>query len=118
MTRKPEAAGDRLPLLITIGLFVVMLASLPLVLRLDDGVDADRPMYLDVERMKNLQTSYVATGESPIEATLSGGESVSIGKSKFITSDGVTLTVRATEKDGFCISARDEEGATTERCSE
>lgn len=105
-------------MLITVGLFVLMLACLPLALRLDSAVDGDRPMYLDMERMKVMQTIYIATGESPVETKLGDGESVMIGKKEFTVSEGVTLAVRATQKDAFCITAHNQEGARSERCSE
>lgn len=116
--RTPQVSGDRLPLLITTGVFVVLLACLPLVLRLDNGVDGDRAMYHDMERMAGLQTAYVDTGQPPVEAQLSDGQSVMIGIEEFVVSDGVRLTVRATDEDDFCISASNSEGARSERCSD
>ena len=117
--RTSQESGDRLPFLITVGVFVVMLACLPLVLRVDAEIDGDRPMYLDMERMLNLQTGYVATtGQPPVETRLSGGESVVIGETEFVASDGVTLNVRTTDEGSFCISANNQEGTSSERCSE
>jgi hypothetical protein len=116
--RTPQVSGDRLPLLITIGVFVGLLACLPLALMLDSATDGDRPMFHDMERMAGLQRVYVLTGEPPVETQLSRGESVMIGTKKFVVSDGVTLTVRATDEDDFCVSASNSEGARSERCSE
>lgn len=118
MKRSAQGSGDRLPLLITVGVFIVLLACLPLVLRLDDVVDSDRPMYHDMEQMLGLQAAYVATGAPPIEARLEGGQSVMIGEKEFTTSGGVTLVVRAVAKDSFCISATNQHGAKSERCSD
>lgn len=116
--RTPQESGDRLPLLITIGVFVVMLACLPLAFRLDAAIDGDRPMYHDMERMQGLQAAYIATGQPPVETQLRGGQSVVIGETEFVASDGVTLSVRTTEDGSFCVSASNEEGASSERCSE
>lgn len=118
MTKPLRAPGDRFPLLITVGLFAALLLCIPLVLMTDDRVDSDRPMYKNVDRMLVLQTSYVATGQPVIETRLSEGASVVIGDTTFTTSDGVTLSVVATEGDDFCVSARNQAGTTTERCSE
>lgn len=115
--RPPRASGDRLPLLVTVGVFVVMLACLPLVLMVDGAIDGDRPMYHDMERMAGLQETLVATGRPPVEGQVSGGESLEIGAKPFVASDGVTLTVRATDEDDFCITASNADGAEAERCS-
>jgi len=116
--RNPQVPGDRLPLLITAAVFVVLLACLPPVLRLDNGLDSDRPMYQDMERMRALQSIYIATGQPPVETKLRDGDAVMIGTTEFIVSDGVTLTVRATKDDAFCISASNQDGTKSKRCSE
>jgi hypothetical protein len=116
--RTHQVSGDRLPMLITLGVFLVLLACLPLALMLDHSVDGDRPMFHDMERMAQLQTAYVATGQPPVEADLTDGESVMIGTTEFVVSEGVTLAVRATDGDDFCISASNSAGASSERCSE
>lgn len=118
MKRTPQVSGDRLPLLITIVVFVVMLGCLPLVLMLDTGIDGDRPMYHDMDDMERLQSTYIATGQPPVEVQLSDGQSVTIGETEFTVSNGVTLTVRTTQDYSFCITARNEEGATSKRCSD
>jgi hypothetical protein len=116
--RTPQESGDRVPLLITIAVFVVLLACLPLVLMLDKGIDSDRPMYHDMDDMLRLQATYIATGQPPVEVQLSDGQSTKIGETTFTVSDGVTLTVRATQDDAFCVTASNKEGATSERCSD
>lgn len=118
MQRTGVVSSDRLPILITAGVFVVMAACVPLVLRLDDAIDADRAMYHDMESMLGLQNAYIATGEPPIEVDLADGESVMIGERKFTVSPGVALTLRATDGDAFCIIASTDEGAASQRCTD
>lgn len=119
MKRSPRATSDRLPQLVTIALFAVTLVSIPLALMMDERIDGDRSMYSDVQRMLALQGTYVvATGQPAIEARLSDGESVTIGDESFTVSDGVTLTVERTEANVFCVTARNESGAKTQRCND
>lgn len=118
MKRSSQVSGDRLPVLITLAVFLVLVACLPVVRWLDTGIDSDRPMYHDMERMQGLQAAYIATGEPPVEVELREGESVDIGATEFTVSDGVTLAVRAEEGYAFCVVASNEDGATAERCTE
>ncbi len=118
MNQGLKSPGDRLPLLITIGVFVVMLLCLPLVLRMDEGLDRERPMYADMVRMENMQTLNIANGGRPVEADLSGGDTVEVGAQEFVTSPGVRLVVRATDKNSYCIRVSNEFGAkSSEHCS-
>jgi hypothetical protein len=118
VTQRATTPGDRLPLLITIGVFVVMLACLPLVWMLDADLDEDRPMYHDMARMLTYQTAHIAGGGSPVETTVSDGELVKVGAEKFTASSGVTVVVRATDQDSFCVGASNDLGEkATERCS-
>lgn len=118
MTQRLSTPGDRLPLLITIGVFVVMLACLPLVWMLDGNTDEDRPMYQDMLRMESMQRLLVANEERPVATTVSDGETARIGGQDFVASPGVTVVVRATDADSFCVSASNDLGAQgLERCS-
>ena len=73
---------DNASVLITIAAFVLLLACLPLALRLDEGIDRDRPMYTDLSRMATLQNaSLVATG-AVVPVELSGGETAEIGEQR------------------------------------
>ena len=79
MTKRATTPGDRVPLLITVGVFVVMLACLPLVWMLDADLDEDRSMYEDMLRMQTYQAEHIANDGSPVETTVSDGESVKVG---------------------------------------
>jgi len=119
VTKRATTQGDRVPLLITIGVFVVMLACLPLVRMLDDDLDEDRSMYEDMSRMQTYQAAHVANAGRPVETTVSDGESVRVGAEEFIASPGVTVVVRATDEDSYCVSASNDLGEkASERCSE
>jgi hypothetical protein len=119
VTKRATTPGDRVPLLITVGVFVVMLACLPLVWMLDDDLDEDRPMYQDMLRMQTYQAEHIDNDGAPVEATVSDGESIEVGAEEFIASPGVTVVVRATDKDSFCVSASNDLGEkASERCSE
>lgn len=117
MNQRASTSGDRLPLLITIGVFLVMLACVPLVLMLDDNIDEDRPMYLDLLRMQDYQAAHIANDGSPVETTVSDGENVEVGAEEFEASPGVTIVVRATDSNSFCVSASNDLGEEAERCS-
>lgn len=117
MNQRLSTHGDRLPLLIAIGVFVVMVACLPLVWMLDGNTDENRPMYQDMLRMEQMQNALVVN-EPPVEATVSDGRSVVIGAQEFTASAGVTVVVRATGSDSFCVSASNDLGERAEeRCS-
>jgi hypothetical protein len=105
--------ADNASILITVAAFAVLLACLPLALRLDDRIDRDRPMYLDLSRMAALQNaSLVATG-AVVPVELSGGESADIGEQEFVASEGVSVVVRGVEGDtAYCISVRNEHGSS------
>lgn len=117
MNQRASTSGDRLPLLITIGVFLVMLACLPLVLMLDDNIDEDRPMYQDLLRMQNFQTVHIANDGRPVETTVADGEKVKVGAEEFEASSGVTVVVRATDRNSFCVTASNDLGEKAERCS-
>lgn len=118
MNQRLKNPGDRLPLFITIGIFVVMLACLPIVSMMDASHDEDRPTYQDMLRMENLQRLLVANKERPVATTVTGGESVDIGPDTFKSSPGVTVVVRVVDKDSFCVSASNDRGVEAkERCS-
>lgn len=105
-------------MIITIGVFVVMLACLPLAMMLDAGLDEDRPVYEDVLRMQTYQAAAVPIG-GPVETTVSDGESVMVGANEFVASPGVTVVVRAVDEDSFCVSASNDHGVQSEEhCSE
>jgi len=119
VNQRSRTPGDRLPLLIAIGVFAVMLACLPLVWLLDGTVDEDRPMYQDMLRMQSFQTVHIANGGQPVEATVADGETVAVGSSEFIASPGVKIVVRAVDADSYCIRASNDLGEkSSERCSE
>lgn len=118
VNQRVPTQGDRLPLLITIGVFVVMLACLPLVWMLDADIDEDRPMYQDMLRMQNLQALNVVNEGRPEDVTATDGEAVKVGASEFTASPGVTVVVRAVDENSFCVSASNDLGERAERCSE
>ena len=105
-------------MLITIGAFVVLLACLPLARMLDASLDDDRPVFQDVLLMQTYQVANIANDGRPVEATVSDGESVEVGSHTFVASPGVTVVVRATGKNSFCVSASNDDGVKSqERCS-
>lgn len=117
MKRISDASGDRLPFLITAAVFVLMLICIPLVLRVDDGVDTNRPMYMDMAKMQGMQQAYITTtGQPPIETKLTDGKSLTIGDNEFTPSAGVTMGVRAIKDDDYCITASNDAGAKSQRC--
>lgn len=118
MNQSASNPGDRLPLLITIGIFVVMLACVPLVLMLDNNIDEDRPMYQDLLRMQTYQSDHIFNGGSLVETTVADGETVEVGAKPFEASAGVTIVVRATDSDTWCVTASNDLGEKAERCSE
>lgn len=119
MTKRATSPGDRVPLLITIGVFLVMLACLPLVWMLDEDLDEDRSMYEDMLRMQTYQAEHIDNDGRPVETTVSDGKSVEVGAEKFIASPGVTVVVRAIDEDSYCVSASNDRGKkASERCSE
>ncbi len=119
MNQRASISGDRLPLFITIGIFVLMLLCLPLVLNLARDLDDDRPMYQDMQLMLSYQAAHIANEGRPVETTVSDGESVTVGANEFTASPGVTVVVRATDKDSFCVSASNDHGVKSpEHCSE
>lgn len=119
MNQRASTPGERIPLLITIGVFVVMLACVPVAWALDRGLDEDRPMYVDMLRMQNMQTGLIANKERPVEATVSDGGTVEIGAHKFTASAGVTVVVRVVDKNSFCVRASNDQGLESEeRCTE
>ncbi|WP_310530025.1 hypothetical protein [Nocardioides sp.] len=118
MNERATTPGDRLPLLITVGVFVVMVAFLPLVWMLDRGLEDDRPMYQDMLRMQTYQAAHIANGGRPVEATVSDGGSVKVGSNDFVASPGVALVVRAVDGNSYCISASNADGLKSpEHCS-
>lgn len=97
--------------LITVGAFVLLLLCVPLVLRLDEGIDRNRPMYSDLSRMASLQEASLADTGSVVPVELSGGESVMIGEVEFVASDGVSVVVRGVDGDtAYCITTSNEHG--------
>lgn len=118
MNQSASNPGDRLPLLITIGVFLVMLACAPLVLMLDDNIDEDRPMYQDLLRMQTFQVAHIVNDGLPVEGTVSDGEKVTVGANEFVASPGVTIVVRATDGTTFCVTASNDLGEKAERCSQ
>ena len=118
MNQRATTTGDRLPLFITIGVFIVLLACLPLVRMLDANIDEDRPMFQDMLRMQTFQALHIANDGRPVEATVTDGEKIDVGAKEFIASPGVTIVVRATGKTSYCVSASNDLGAkAAERCT-
>jgi hypothetical protein len=104
---------DNASVLITIAAFVLLLACLPLALRLDEGIDRDRPMYTDLSRMATLQNASLVTTGAAVPVELSGGETAEIGEQEFVASEGVSIVVTGVDDDtGYCISVSNEHGAS------
>src|SRR5262245_24428655 len=81
----------------------VVVAFIPLAIRIDDGMDRSRNVYQDLVEMAELQ--YQATLESgdahPVEVR--PGESVAVGGSRFATHSDVTLRVEVHDS-GYCVA--------------
>ena len=119
MKRDSFIHADNATGLVTAAILVLMLLCLPLALRLDNGIDRDRPMYSDLSRMTVLQNKSIADTGRVVPAQLSGGESVKIGSDEFVASDGVSVDVRGLAGDtAYCITVRNEHGSESdEHCS-
>jgi len=97
---------------------LLLLAALPLVLRFDAANDRQRSMFLDVERLAELQTDHLKANGTAVPADLGPGESILVGGQTFTTSPGTTLQVTASE-GGYCIQASNEHGDSTRpRCGD
>lgn len=119
MSEREKIAGDRVPLIITVGIFVVLLICLPLAWLLDESHDGNRPLYEDLLTMQNLQGSLVFNKEPPVAVTVSDGESEEIGNLTFTASDGVTVVVRVIDDNSFCVSGSNDNGVKSpERCND
>lgn len=104
--------------LITLAVFAVLLACLPLTLRLDERIDRNRPMYDDLARMTAVQAKSLAATGKVVPVQLSGGESVTIADTEYVASDGVTVDVRGVDGDtAYCIAVSNQYGAKSEHCS-
>lgn len=104
---------DNASVLITIAAFVLLLACLPLALRLDESIDRDRPMYTDLSRMATLQNASLVTTGAVVPVELSGGETAEIGEQEFVASEGVSIVVVGVDGDtGYCISVSNEYDAS------
>lgn len=116
MKRISELSDDRLPFLVTAAVFLLMLAFIPLVLRMDDRIDSNRPMYMDMLKMQTMQQGYFGTTGTVLKTRLSDGKSLTIGENVFTPSAGVTISVREPEDGVMCINASNDAGAKSQRC--
>ena len=119
MSRDGILKADNASVLITVGAFVLLLACLPLAVRLDESIDANRPMYADLSRMTALQDANLVANGTVVPVELSGGESVQVGEQEFVASDGVSIVVRGVDDDtAYCITVSNEHGEESdEHCS-
>jgi hypothetical protein len=111
--------ADNASVLITAAAFVLLLACLPLALRLDDSIDRNRPMYDDLSRMALMQDANLLANGTVVPVELSGGESVMVGEQEFVASDGVSVVVRGVDDDtAYCITTSNQYGEQSqEHCS-
>lgn len=111
--------ADNASVLITAAAFVLLLACLPLALRLDDSIDRNRPMYDDLSRMSLMQDANLLANGTVVPVELSGGESVMVGEQEFVASDGVSVVVRGVDDDtAYCITTSNQYGEQSqEHCS-
>jgi hypothetical protein len=105
--------------LITAGIFLLMLVCLPLVLRIDEVVDRNRPMYTTLSRMTLAQDKSLLDTGKVVPVQLSGGESATIGTVDFVSGPGVSVVVRGLDGDtAYCVTVSNEHGAESdEHCS-
>ncbi|WP_457208281.1 hypothetical protein [Nocardioides sp. P5_C9_2] len=110
---------DNAAVLVTLATLLLLLAALPLVLRLDESIDRNRPMYSDLSRMTLLQDASLLDTGKVVPVQLSAGESATIGAVDFVASDGVSIVVRGHDGDtAYCITVRNEHGAESDQhCS-
>jgi hypothetical protein len=100
-----------------IAISLLLLAFLPLAMRVDEGVDRNRPMYRDLSLMLELQDESLAETGRVVPVRLSDGETATIADEEFVSSEGVSIDVRGVDDDtAYCITVRNEYGSH-ERCS-
>ena len=111
--------ADNASVVITAAAFVLLLACLPLALRLDDSIDRNRPMYDDLSRMALMQDANLLANGTVVPVELSGGESVMVGEQEFVASEGVSVVVRGVDDDtAYCITTSNQHGEQSqEHCS-
>ena len=95
---------------IAVGAVVLMAASYPLVQRLDERTDRTQPMYHDRERMEWLQYQSVTDTGRAVALELSEGDSARVADEVFTPSEGVTVVVRTTEADSYCVQVSNRYG--------
>ena len=119
MNRDRIFKADNASVLITAAAFVLLLACLPLALRLDDSIDRNRPMYDDLSRMALMQDANLLANGTVVPVELSGGESAMVGEQEFVASEGVSVVVRGVDDDtAYCITASNQHGEQSqEHCS-
>jgi len=89
---------------------LLMAACLPVAQRIDEHTDRTRPMYEDRRSMEWLQYRSVTDTGGAVPLQVSGGESVSIAGEVFTPSDGVTVVVRTTGSDPYCVQVSNQHG--------
>ncbi len=110
---------DNAAIIVTLATLLLLLAALPLALRLDDSVDRNRPMYHDLSRMTLLQDKSVVETGKVVPLQLSGGESTEVAAVEFVASEGVSIDVSGHDADTtYCITVRNQHDAESARhCS-
>ena len=108
--------GENRTFYLTIAALIVVLGvCFPLVRTLDDHMDQSRDVYLDLERMAELQyKAGIAAGEgTPVE--LGPGETAQVGTASFTASPDVSVTVTMVEH-GYCVTTENSHGDGDARC--
>ena len=97
------------------GLIVLLGISFPLVRTLDHHMDQSRDVYLDLERMAELQyRAGIVEGQgTPVD--LAPGETARIGSASFTASPNVSVTVTMVEH-GYCVATENTHGDRDARC--
>lgn len=107
---------DNATVLVTVAAFLLLLACMPLALGLDERIDRNRSMYADLARMLVLQDKSLADTGTVVPVEVSDGDSATINSDEFVASDGVSVVVKGVDGDtGYCITVRNEHGATADR---
>jgi hypothetical protein len=118
VNREAFFKADNAAVVVTVATFLLLLASVPLAMTMDERIDRDRPMYVDLARMEALQVASVATTGAIVPVDLSGGESAEVAGQEFVASDGVSVVVRDGGGDAtYCISVSNQYDAQDEHCA-
>ncbi len=98
---------------VVIVVFLALCACIPLTQAIDHSIDRKRAMYDDLAVMQWLQYQEVVNTGSAIPLRLSNDRSMSVAGTEFTPAAGVTVVVRSSEPDTYCVRATNDDGDAT-----